>query len=121
MFAARMESLSPPSRTFYDAQMHGSRVHRVYPNVRTKTTIISNVRTPDSSSIPLHRTIALFTIFLVHVRRLRTPGKRHVEYRECRSTADLTRGTGVLKWWAPLRRSPAIVLPLSTRVSPRLK
>ena len=69
----RVKSSPPTFRTFYDAQMHGPRRHRVCPNVRTNTTIISNVHVPDSSSVPLHRFIGVLILILIHVRRLRIP------------------------------------------------
>ena len=49
------------------------RFHHVWPNVRTKTTIISNIHTPNNSSIPLHRCMGVISLILLQARRIRTP------------------------------------------------
>ena len=113
----------------YDARIQDvrscSRLLCVFSNVRTEMIIISDVHIPDSSSAPWHRLTAVWILIWTHVRRICVPlpGKRHVGYHEYRSLGKSKpcrlqiprlnrtrpRVTVLTRWWAPLRRPPAII------------
>ena len=77
VFTTRMKSLSLLAH-FYNGPildaLNSWCLHRVYPNVRTKATIILNIHIPSNSSTPgLYRSNAVLFFIILQVHRLRTP------------------------------------------------